>query len=560
MIKDRKFFKVIFFLGIILLLAILTGGIGKVLVFLSQGGNRADLLNIPPELPSEYTPKVTWLEDDPDTGHPIESFIRSIIAKDYVRALYQRNLGLLTAKPDGVKEYFTLVARPKIFAQINHVANMEASIERAEINHNLKLHFYSADGELVSFTDRFVESRERVKNKEGQLLASKVEYADFKTIMQLDDGHWRIKQLVRMPPNAIPDTLIADSTNRKAFFLEKLKSIKGINYYPRNTPWKDFWTTYNASTTQKDFKLIKQLGFNTIRIFVNFEQFGKGIVVPEMLQRLENVLNTASENNISVIVTLFDFNSNYSLLNFPATDRQLETLLTTFKSHPALLAWDLKNEADLDFFYQNKEEVKEWLKFIIKKAKKYDTIHPITVGWAYPENADYLADEFDFVSFHYYKEAKKLGESIDSLRKKVKNKPLVLSEFGLSSYRSKVFPFNQTEAQQAEYFRDIQDVLKQKGNIPSIYWTLYDFTSVSSDIAGWRPWQRNNQKYFGIISSDGSLKKIGNFILHPEEKIKKSFFESFPQYLFLYIIVFLLLVAVFFKRNTIFILFSKILK
>jgi len=557
MIKDRKFFRVIFFLGIIILLAVVTGGIGKVVVFLSQGGNRADLLNIPTESLSDYTPKIIWLEDDPDTGRPMESFNRNIIAKDYVRALYQRNISLHNAKADGIKEFYTLDARPKIFAQISKVANMELSIERAEINHHLKLHFYSGDGQLVSLTDRFVESRERVKNKEGQLLASKVEFADFNIVMQLDDGYWRIKYMVRMPPKIIHDTLIADSTNRKAFFLEKLKSIKGINYYPQDTPWKDFWITYNSVTTQKDFKLIKKLGFNTTRVFVNFEQFGKGNVVPEMIQRLENLLNTAKLNNLYVIVTLFDFNSNYSLLNFPATDRQLETLLTKFKNHPALLAWDLKNEADLDFFYQNHEEVKEWLKFIIKKAKKYDSIHPITVGWAYPENANYLADEFDFVSFHYYKEAEKLGDVIDNLRKKVSNKPLVLSEFGLSSYQSKVFPYNQTEMKQAEYFRDIQEVLKQKGNIPSIYWTLYDFTFVSSEIAGWKPWQRNNQKYFGIVSTDGSLKKIGNFIIYPKEKIKKSFFESFPQYSFLYIFIILLFLAAFINRSFIFSLLTK---
>ncbi len=560
MIKDRKFFRVIFSLGVILLLAIITGGVGKVLVFLSKGGSRADLLNIPPELPSEYTPKVVWLDDDPDTGRPMESFNRNVIVKDYVRALYQRNLSLLTARSEGIKEYYTLDARPKIYAQINEVANMESSIERAEINHNLKLHFYSADGQLVSFTDRFVESRERVKTKEGQLLASKIDYADFSIIMQLDDGYWRIKHMVRMPPNIIADTLTVDSANRKAFYIEKLKGIKGINYYPRETPWKDFWIKYDSATTQKDFQLIKQLGFNNVRIFVNYEQFGKGNVVPEMILRLQNLLNTATVNNLSVIVTLFDFNSNYSLLNFPATDRQLETLLTTFKNHPALLAWDLKNEADLDFFYQNREEVKEWLRFIIKKAKKYDSVHPLTVGWAYPENADYLADEFDFVSFHYYKEPHKLGEAIDSLRKKINNKPLVLGEFGLSSYRSKVFPYNKTETQQVEYFRDIQNVLKQKGNIPSIYWTLYDFTSVPSDIAGWRPWQRNNQKYFGIVRSDGSLKKIGNFILHPEEKINKSILELFPQYLILYSIILFLLLAAFIKRNYILSFLNSILK
>jgi hypothetical protein len=110
---------------------------------------------------------------------------------------------------------------------------------------------------------------------------------------------------------------------------------------------------------------------------------------------------------------------------------------------------------------------------------------------------------------------------------------------------------------QAEYFRDIQEVLKQKGNIPSIYWTLYDFTFVSSEIAGWKPWQCNNQKYFGIVSTDGSLKKIGNFIIYPKEKIKKSFFESFPQYSFLYIFIILLFLAAFINRSFIFSLLTK---
>ena len=53
----------------------------------------------------------------------------------------------------------------------------------------------------------------------------------------------------------------------------------------------------------------------------------------------------------------------YSLLHWPDADRYLETLLTYFKNNPTILAWDLKNEPDLDYRTAGKEVVNSWLAY-----------------------------------------------------------------------------------------------------------------------------------------------------------------------------------------------------
>ena len=299
----------------------------------------------------------------------------------------------------------------------------------------------------------------------------------------------------------------------KEFYVRNLPFIpKGVNYYPQKTPWSFFWTQYNSSTIKTDFALIHRLGFNTIRIFINFNDFNKGNVPPERLQQLGNLLNLAQSNDLKVIVTLFDYVGDYHLINLTSTDRQLETLLTTFKKHKAILAWDLKNEPDLDFKHHDPEDVKDWLKWNLRQAKIYDPNHLITVGWAYPENAHLLSESLDFISFHSYKSPQELANGIDVLTSKVKNKPLVLEEFGLSTYQGLWAPVGSSENDQADYFTKVKAILTQKGNIPSVVWTLYDFTEVPENVVGKMPWNRNPQKNFGLITKQGKV-KVGLKIL-----------------------------------------------
>jgi Cellulase (glycosyl hydrolase family 5) len=509
--KERLFFRLVFSIALLILLGLVVGGLAKILAYFNDGASRADLLNLPKELPDEYTPKIKWLEDDPETGRKMGEYERITLSKDYVRALYHRNLGLFTGNTNGIEEYYTEAARPKIFSLINEVQKNKISIEHIELNHTLKLHFYSADGQMVSFSDLGVEDLYRSKNKKGERLTFGKEKADYKVIMKLEDGFWRINHLekrpVMLPYIDEKDTLKNEAT--KQILIEKIKHAKGINYYPQKTAWKDFWINYDDTVIEKDLALMRTLGANSVRIFINYEQFGKGNVVPEMLLRLDHFLENATKNNLKVLVTLFDFNSNYQLLNFPATDRQLETLLTRYRTHEAILGWDLKNEPDLDFHYQNPGDVKEWLSLMIPKARKYDPNHPITIGWAFPENATLYSENLDFVSFHYYKNTTELSSILDSLQAKIPSKPIVLEEFGISNYQSFIFPIGKSEKQQANYLAEIMEILAPRKQVSFFYWTLYDFDIVSGEIAGNKPWQRNTQKYFGLLTKDGHLKESG---------------------------------------------------
>lgn len=515
-----KYYRLYFGLISVFVLMLMIAGLAKVWFYFNSGADRSTLLNVPAILPETHVPKIKWLEDDAEIGREMEDYSRQIIMRDYIRGWYAQNISYMRNEPSGLKEYFTPAAFTKVLFELKKIEKSNLQLQQTDIQHHIKLHFYSADGQIVSFTDKQLLLKQRIYDKEtGVKVYSSEVLADYDVIMYLDDGYWRVKNCLRKEPSELQeDSIIVENDSmvqvkNQAFYVGNAPFVpKGVNYYPQKTPWSFFWTQYNSSTIKTDFALIHQLGFNTIRIFVNFNDFNKGNVSPERLAQLKDLLDLAQKNELKVIVTLFDYVGDYHLINLTSTDRQLETLLTTFKRHKAILAWDLKNEPDLDFKSHDPEDVKDWLKWNLRQAKIYDPNHLVTVGWAYPENAHLLSDSLDFISFHSYKSPEELEKGIDILKSKVKNKPLVLEEFGLSTYRGLWSPMGTSETDQAEYFTKIKAILKQKGNIPSVVWTLYDFTEVPENVVGKMPWNRNPQKSFGLITGQGKI-KIGLKIL-----------------------------------------------
>lgn len=506
---------------VIIIASIALSGIGKAWYYFNSGADRSRALNLPPNIPDAHTPRIEWLPDDPNTGRTMEVFTRQQLVSDYIRGLYQWQLSYMAGKPVGLKEYFTPAAYPKALYAINTLYKKKITLHQTDLEHHIKLHFYSADGQIVSFTDKRVLHKQRLFEGKTKLVSSE-SVDDYDIVMLLDDGYWRIKHFVKHRPSpldvakkdSIVDKTHFVSVDKKRFILDgKPFQPKGINYYPQKTPWSFFWTQYDSTVIKKDFLLIHKLGFNTVRIFINFQDFEKGLVPEIRLLQLENILNIAERTHLKVLVTLFDFMGDYRLLNFAPSDRQLETILHRFQGHPAVFAWDLKNEPDLDFKHHPEEDVKEWLAWILPRARKYDPNHLLTIGWAYPEDAPLFKDKVDFVSFHSYRTIKELEEGISILKSKITDKPLVLEEFGMSTYRGLWVPFGSNEAKQESYIHDVQQVLKQNGNIPYLLWTLYDFTEVPGDIAGKYPWQRYPQKSFGIIKANGQLKQAGKTFL-----------------------------------------------
>jgi LysM repeat protein len=315
--------------------------------------------------------------------------------------------------------------------------------------------------------------------------------------------------------NEVKTGQLLNIPSSKNINISKIEAVKGINYFTQSSPWLDFWTDFDMKIIRRDLSMVKNLRMNTIRVFVPSDGVVVGLQHKVILDKLELLLDECLVMDIDVIVTLFDFPVSFDLSYYPKSDRQLENLLTRFKDHEALLAYDLKNEPDLDFERIGKMKVMQWLNFLIERAREYDPNHLLTIGWSNPEDAILLSEKLDFVSYHYYRDPKKLTLDMLNLKKAV-NKPLLLGEFGIPSNRKWYYPIGTSQQEQSEYLKEMKREMEING-LPYLLWTLHDFNEIPTEVFGYKKWTHNKQKYFGLLDRNGK-KKPAYYIFAPHEK------------------------------------------
>jgi hypothetical protein len=460
-----------------------------------------------------YLPKVKW-EDTINPGRPMEKQTLLEIEQDYLNAWYIRNVAYQTNKTQGIDDYYTESARKHLAKSIGYNKKKNIAIHSTTTTHNIALDFYSADGQLAVITDTNVKEYKRVYHSKEMLLETHLK-SDYQIMLLLEDGFWRIRHIVKEKKYNISDSIakrngIVKVIDGKIFIEDKEYQIKGINYYPQKTPWDMFGDKFDIDVIAKDFDIITNAGLNTIRIFVPYEGFGKAEVKTEKLEKLREVLDVAETKSLKVIVTLFDFYGDYSVLDWTLTHRHAEQIVSAFTDHNAILAWDIKNEPNLDFDTRGKEKVLAWLKEMIHQIKQFDPNHLVTIGWSDTKSASLLQNEVDIISFHYYLDINTFSEAYTMMNTKIK-KPIVLQEFGLSSNRGFWSPFGPSEKEQANYYKQFQQIIRQQ-NIHYVSWTLYDFEEVPSTVVGKLPWRKHKQKHFGFIDRDGNKKQAFEYI------------------------------------------------
>lgn len=199
----------------------------------------------------------------------------------------------------------------------------------------------------------------------------------------------------------------------------------------------------------------------------------------------------------------------------------LEKIVLPLKDHPGILAWDIKNEPDLDYrFYRSPEVVNHWLERVQVLVREFDPYHLITIGWLHvPSSAALLQQRSDFISFHHYAQDRKVGKILKNLHKNYPGKPVVLEEFGYF-----VLPVARNEQGQKNYLRSVMREALSKGVDGFFVWTLYDHTPFQGVQ---RPLQEN---FFGILRSDRKPKKAASLFssFDPENFQKQSSFGFFP--------------------------------
>ena len=297
-----------------------------------------------------------------------------------------------------------------------------------------------------------------------------------------------------------------------AFRTRFAQGFTGLNYYPASAPWADFWAKFPLEDIKVDLETAKALNVNALRIFLNHDYFDMAETREDALSKLNMFLDLCAARDIQVLVTLFDLRPDYTLANWNADIKHIDAILTATADHKAILGIDIKNQADLDFNRWGQGRVEVWLTVM---ARHIQTQYPqlaVTAGWSNAQHAVRLKDVFDIITYHEYENPKGFEVRLGKIIQAVAGKPVMITELGTTIWKP---PFITQFGESAQASR-LNTQLTQAGQANGVFvWTLHDFDHVGKEIVGPLPWRRAQQKYFGLVRSDGTDR--------PAAKILKSF-------------------------------------
>jgi hypothetical protein len=276
--------------------------------------------------------------------------------------------------------------------------------------------------------------------------------------------------------------------------------VRGINYYPARYPWRRFLTETDTTALHTEFTLMRDAGFNTLRIFLWNEALficpgSPAVPHPDHLQRLDTVIRLAADYDFRLIVTLNDMPDPTLYTNPPHVQQQTAFIITRYRDEAAIMAWDLRNEGDIDYGTHHafpaiatREEVLDWLDTTAQQVRALDSRHLITAGWLY--NPEDTIPYVDFISFHHWTPAADLPARLTPIRT---TKPILLQEFGYSTQRL-------TPDQQA---RMISEVIAESQSLAGwMIWAAFDFPLDRSCYPSPCQSPDNQEHYFGLWTSD----------------------------------------------------------
>jgi len=499
-------------------------GISGILTYMSTGADPATALNLAPVAPPDLEKRLSWLADQPSVSQQraMESNTRAQFTAGYLRAWTQWNLSYELGQPYGLDTYFSGPALLGVTRSVTETVAAGWQVRQSNLHHELELSFYADDGSVVAFTDHNLQVVQHFQHKTtGESFVLETSHV-YEVVMLLEEGVWHIYQWRRQGDAAPTATerwidpatppSIAQSTDKRMSTIQTRQlwadgapyQVAGINYYPQQSPWTQFWPRYDPQQSQIDLARIRALGLNTVRIFISYADSGGAQVTPALRAKLSDFLHHAAAANLKVIVTLFDHHTNHHPATWAADAQHLATLIPYFADHPAILAWDIKNEPDRDYDYNTQALVDAWLRFVARHVRWHDPNHLITIGWSTPEAAAALTEIVDFVAFHYFDRPDEYRPRVSALQAATGDKPILLEEFTFSTWNSPFFP-GHSEAEQSRYYAELLHQHRSLESLGYLNWTLYDFAVVP--LAEFRyPWQQGQQAHMGLLRENGTAK------------------------------------------------------
>ena len=252
---------------------------------------------------------------------------------------------------------------------------------------------------------------------------------------------------------------------------------------------------------------------NTVRIFLQPDVFGYPIPNSISASYFDEALTLIDAHHLKAHVNLFDCWQCW--WDVSGSQTWLRSLVQPHRNDARIAVWELRNEVGLD-----KPEISAWVQTMFPYLKAQAGSTPCTVSVSHVE---WLHDVMeltgstppDIYSLHWFPDVvswtRPFPAVIDRARELIGPAPLLIGEFGLSTYAY-------SDVSQADLYTDVLYFADQKEIANLGVWTLNDFSPGIIGCAG--PITRTEELHFGLYRTDGTPK--------PAEPILRDAFHGNP--------------------------------
>lgn len=319
-------------------------------------------------------------------------------------------------------------------------------------------------------------------------------------------------------------------------------TLRGINYYPRENPWMGTWVSTSEQRFNEEMQEIHtKLNANAVRTFYmpNYPELhyiGMNFT-PATIEKMNGLLRAVDNNDMKMLMCLMGGSMDLEDLNDSA--RYIRTGVEPFIYDGRVLMWDLINEpggAD----GPQKPPYRTFVPAMYKWLTTVDTNHESQVGltWQFDQLIS-LGVNPPIGQYHdygwaigipgdnthqnltqYLDKTRNVGEGILDINEQI-HTPVIIGEFGANAIgehedgKDHEGNYVTYEYQEAVYYGVISGAewaSENGGRITGIFpWCAFDFINAGID-----------EKYFGVIKTDGSLTPTGEYLLETYNKWAKE--------------------------------------
>jgi hypothetical protein len=289
-------------------------------------------------------------------------------------------------------------------------------------------------------------------------------------------------------------------------------SVRMVNYYPEDAGWTSFWTRFPTRLINRDFDHARWLGANTVRVFLQPAVFGYPKPRPQMVDRLEELLQIAQRHHLHLAVSLFDGFHRYD--DVDGSEHWARAILQTYADDRRIAFVEVKNEVN-----PADSHAMRWASHMIADVHSFAPLMPLTISAPGKGGADTLAllkrhvgsDDLAFYSFHYYGPAEWAASELAQAKEVAGASHLLIAETGYATTPENerttgLPPYRAArEDWQAHYLSSMAYAARELGLPPPAPWTLDDFEQGA--IPSFMPLaSRPEQYHYGLFRLGGSPK------------------------------------------------------